>query len=125
MSLCDIMHKLMIGVEMNGSRLDEEAIAEYFIQSGLSLDDDFIFQEDLKIEYFVIDKSNYAMFKEYNNIDFFTSHVIGFLRSLSSDDKIVVQEDDGSGRTDDEDILFAGNVSAFLQNWDTMGEGEE
>lgn len=119
------MNKLTIGVEMSGSRLDEDAIAEYFLESGLSLDDDFIFQEDLKIEYFVIDKSNYAMFKEYNNIDFFTSHMIGFLRSLSSDDKIVVQEDDGSGRTDDEDIIFAGKVSAFLQNWDTTGGEEE
>ena len=76
-----------------------------------SCDDDYFFlNEENKFEYFIIERSNYAVFKEYHNNDFFTTHVIDFLRTLESNGKIIVQEDDGSGKTDDEDILFTGKI---------------
>ena len=122
---CDIMNRLMIGVEMLESQLDEERVAEYFSSvDGLEMNDDYIFSGDSKIEYFVVEKANYAVFKDINNNEFFTNHVIGFLRNLNSKDKVLVQEDDGSGRTDEEDIIFTGKVSDFLSLWDEM-EGEE
>ena len=122
---CDIMNRLMIGVEMLESQLDEERVAEYFSNvDGLEMNDDYIFSGDSKIEYFVVEKANYAVFKDINNNEFFTNHVIGFLRNVNSKDKVLVQEDDGSGRTDEEDIIFTGKVSDFLSLWDEM-EGEE
>ena len=119
------MNRLMIGVEMLESQLDEERVAEYFSNvDGLEMNDDYIFSGDSKIEYFVVEKANYAVFKDINNYEFFTNHVIGFLRNVNSKDKVLVQEDDGSGRTDEEDIIFTGKVSDFLSLWDEM-EGEE
>lgn len=119
------MNRLMIGVEMVESQFDEERIAEYFSSiEGLEMNDDYIFSGDSKIEYFVVEKANYAVFKDINNNEFFTNHVIGFLRNVDSQDKVLVQEDDGSGRTDDEDIIFTGKVSDFLTVWDDT-DGEE
>lgn len=120
------MNRLMIGIEMEGiAHLSEELVLDFFSNCGLDCDDDYLYQGDSKFEYFVIDRSNYAVFKEETNVEFFTTHVIDFLRTLNGDGKILVQEDDGSGQTDDEDILFTGKISAFLTHWDSMGEGEE
>ena len=86
---CDIMNRLMIGVEMLESQLDEERVAEYFSSvDGLEMNDDYIFSGDSKIEYFVVEKANYAVFKDINNNEFFTNHVIGFLRNVNSKDKV-------------------------------------
>lgn len=122
------MHRLMIGIEMDGIQdLEEDAILDFFKQERkLNCDDDYFFlNEENKFEYFIIERSNYAVFKEYYNNDFFTTHVIDFLRTLESNGKIIVQEDDGSGKTDDEDILFTGKISAFLNHWDSIGDGDE
>ena len=66
------------------------------------------------------------MFKDINNNEFFTNHVIGFLRNVNSKDKVLVQEDDGSGRTDEEDIIFTGKVSDFFlfgMKWKVKNDG--
>ena len=44
------MNRLMIGVEMLESQLDEERVAEYFSNvDGLEMNDDYIFREILKL----------------------------------------------------------------------------
>ena len=115
------MHKLMIGIESIGD-VSEESIFEYFTGKNLSKDDDYIYEGKIKFEYFVVEKAKYTVFKEYNDIDFFTTHVIDYLRTINEEDKVFVQEDDGSGRVDEDGVLFNGSVKSFIKFWDNLGE---
>jgi len=115
------MNKLMIGIEKTG-KVSEQEIFDYFTAKGLNKDDDFIFEGENKFEYFVVEKAHYIVFKEFNDIEFFTHNVIEYIRTLNEVDKIFVQEDDGSGRVDIEDVLFSGSASSFITFWDNIGE---
>jgi hypothetical protein len=115
------MNKLMIGIERK-SDFSEESIFEYFVKRDLDKDDDYIYHADNKFEYFVVEKANYIVFKEYNNLNFFTTHVIDYLRTLPNEDTVFIQEDDGSGRVEMDAVLFSGSVESFIKFWDNLGE---
>lgn len=115
------MIKLMIGIEFS-ENLSEKEICSFFTERGLSKDDDYFYQGDNKFEYFVMEKAKYMVLKENNSVDIFTDNVIEYIRTLSPNVKIFVQEDDGSGITDDEDIIFNGTAKSFIEHWDSLGD---
>ena len=119
--LSGFMNKLMIGIEFL-EEFSENDIESFFSDKGLDKDDDYFYKGENKFEYFFMEKAKYVVLKEHNNIDFFTENSIEYIRTLSSDVKVFVQEDDGSGKTIDEDIIFNGTAVSFVKHWDSLGE---
>ena len=83
--------------------------------------DDFIEHNslDAKFGYTIFEKMDYIVFREENNIDFFTTHVIKYIRTLVDTDTITVKENE-----DDSDFIFVGSAPEFIEFWDSMGEEE-
>ena len=113
---------MFVGIQANeGHPITEETIIEFFCKEGHSVDDDFIYQENEtgnKIEYFNADKANYTIFKEVDNLDFFTDNVILFLKSHPNG-TITVKDDE-----DEDEFLYIGNIKQFLKVWRNDLDGE-
>jgi|TARA_B100001094_G_scaffold322501_1_gene371940 hypothetical protein len=87
----------------------------------LCMTDDFIEHNslDAKFGYTIFEKMDYVVFREENSIDFFTTHVIKYIRTLKDTDTITVKENE-----DDSQFMFVGSATEFIEFWDSMGEEE-
>ena len=48
----------------------------------------------MKFGYTIFEKMDYVVFREENSIDFFTTHVINYIRTLQDTDTITVKENE-------------------------------
>jgi len=114
---------MFVGIQANeGHPITEETIVEFFCKEGYSVDDDFIYQKEnevsKKFEYFNADEANYTIFKEVDDLDFFTDNVILFLNSHPNG-TITVKDDE-----DEDEFLYIGNIKQFLKIWRNDLDGE-
>jgi len=110
----------MIGIQRPTETIERENdVLSHF--DGLFMTDDYISHPSLddKIGYSIFEKMDYIIFREENSIAFFTTHVIGYIRTLNDTDTITVKENE-----DDSDFIFVGSATAFIEFWDAMGEEE-
>jgi hypothetical protein len=111
---------LMIGIQRPSDSINSENdVLSNF--DGLFMTDDFIEHNssDDKFGYSIFEKLDYVVFREENSIDFFTTNVIKYIRTLNDTDTITVKEND-----DDSEFIFIGSATAFIEFWDNMGEEE-
>jgi len=111
---------LMIGIQRPSDSINSENdVLSNF--EGLFMTDDFIEHNslDAKFGYTIFEKMDYIVFREENNIDFFTTHVIKYIRTLFDTDTITVKENE-----DDSHFIFVGSAPEFIEFWDSMGEEE-
>ena len=109
---------LMIGIQRPTDAIDmENDVLSFF--DGLSISDDYIEHDKVKFGYTIFEKMDYVVFREENSIDFFTTHVINYIRTLQDTDTITVKENE-----DDSDFMFVGSATEFIEFWDGMGEEE-
>jgi len=111
---------LMIGIQRPTDTIqDENDVLSNF--DGLFMSDDFIEcnTSDAKFGYTIFEKMDYIVFREENSIDFFTTHVIKYIRTLVDTDTITVKENE-----DDSHFIFVGSAPEFIEFWDSMGEEE-
>lgn len=111
---------LMIGIHRPTESIqDEKDVLSNF--DGLCISDDFIEcnDSDSKFGYIIFEKLDSIIFLEENSIDFFTTHVIKYIRTLVDTDTITVKENE-----DDSDFIFVGTAPEFIEFWDSMGEEE-
>ena len=71
-----------------------------------------------KFEYFSAEEANYTIFKEVDDLDFFTDNVILFLNSHPNG-TITVKDDE-----DEDEFLYIGNIKQFLKIWRNDLDGE-
>ena len=111
---------LMIGIQRPTDAIEKENDVLSFF-NGLFFTDDYIEDNttDEKFGYSIFEKMDYIVFHEENSIDFFTTHVIKYIRTLKDTDTITVKEND-----DDADFVFIGSATEFIEFWDSMGEEE-
>lgn len=111
---------LMIGIQRPTDTIQSENDVLVNFDS-LLLTDDFIEHNssDVKFGYTIFEKMDYIVFREENNIDFFTTHVIKYIRTLFDTDTITVKENE-----DDSHFIFVGSAPEFIEFWDSMGEEE-
>ncbi len=103
---------MFVGIQAKEEHpITEEIIIDFFKQKGFDADEDYIFQDDLKFEYFSAEEANYTIFKEHNDLDFFTDNVIQFLNEFSNG-TITVKDDE-----DEDEFLYIGNIKQFLKIW--------
>ena len=103
---------MFVGIQGDeGHIITEESILAYFTEKGLFSDEEYIMKEGKKFSYFSADKANYTIFKDINDLDFFTENVIDFLTEHPHG-KITVQDDD----TEDQ-FLYIGDIKKFLKIW--------
>lgn len=108
---------MMIGLQMDANDgMDESAILSFFANDGLTHDDDYLFNGPQRFSYFVAEDANYLIFKEDNDLDFFTDSVMKYLKSLNSG-KITVRDEESE---EDDGYLFIGSVKEFVKIWDGM-----
>jgi len=108
---------MMIGLQMDENEgMDESAILSFFSNDGLSHDDEYLFDGVQRFSYFVAEDANYLIFKEDNDLDFFTDSVMKYLKSLNSG-KITVRDEESD---EDDGYLFIGSVKEFVKIWDGM-----
>jgi hypothetical protein len=110
----------MIGIQRPSDSINSENdVLSNF--EGLFMTDDFIEHNslDAKFGYTIFEKMDYIVFREENNIDFFTTHVIKYIRTLFDTDTITVKENE-----DDSHFIFVGSAPEFIEFWDSMGEEE-
>jgi hypothetical protein len=111
---------LMIGIQQSKDNpANESKILSYFESIGYKYDDDFIFSEEGKMGYLIMDKVNYIVFREEDNVGIFTNSVLSFIRTLTEFDTITVKENE-----DDAEFIFVGTATEFVAYWDEMGEEE-
>jgi len=110
----------MIGIQRPTDAIEKENDVLSFF-NGLFFTDDYIEDNttDEKFGYSIFEKMDYIVFHEENSIDFFTTHVIKYIRTLKDTDTITVKEND-----DDADFVFIGSATEFIEFWDSMGEEE-
>ena len=108
---------LMIGIQRPSDSIKSESdVLSHFPPHN----DDYIFIKNEKIGYSIFEEVDYIVFREENNsIDFFTTHVINYIRTLKDTDTITVKENE-----EDSDFMFIGAATAFIEFWDNMGEEE-
>lgn len=107
---------LMIGIQRPSDSIESESdVLSHFPPHN----DDYIFIKNEKIGYSIFEKLDYVVFREENSIDFFTTYVIKYIRTLNDTDTITVKEND-----DDTEFIFIGSATAFIEFWDNMGEEE-
>jgi len=108
---------LMIGIQRPSDSINSESdVLSHFPPHN----DDYIFIKNEKIGYSIFEEVDYIVFREENNsIDFFTTHVINYIRTLKDTDTITVKENE-----EDSDFMFIGSATAFIEFWDNMGEEE-
>ncbi len=111
---------LMIGIQRPTDAIDRENDVLSFFD-GLFMTDDYIEDSntDEKFGYTIFEKMDYVVFREENSIDFFTNHVINYIRTLKDTDTITIKENE-----DDADFMFVGSATEFIEFWDSMGEEE-
>lgn len=111
---------LMIGIQRPTDAIEKENDVLSFFD-GLFFTDDYIEDNttDEKFGYSIFEKMDYIVFHEENSIDFFTTHVINYIRTLKDTDTITVKENE-----DDADFVFIGSATEFIEFWDGMGEEE-
>ena len=111
---------LMIGIQRPSNSINSEndVLSQF---SSLVLTDDYIEHNSLddKFGYTIFEKLDYIVFHEENSIDFFTTHVINYIRILKDTDTITIKENE-----EDSDFMFIGSATAFIEFWDNMGEEE-
>lgn len=109
---------MMIGVQAsdNGTMIEKDVLS-HFIELGLSHDEDYVQKGQQRFSYFVAEDANYLIFREENDIDFFTENVISFLKSFDEEGKITVREED---EIEEDGYLFIGSVKQFLNVWDSV-----
>ena len=110
----------MIGIQRPTDTIqDENDVLSNF--DGLFMSDDFIEcnTSDSKFGYTIFEKMDYVIFREENSIDFFTTHVVKYIRTLVDTDTITVKENE-----DDSHFIFVGSAPEFIEFWDSMGEEE-
>ena len=107
----------MIGIQRPSDSINSESdVLSHFPPHN----DDYIFIKNEKIGYSIFEEVDYIVFREENNsIDFFTTHVINYIRTLKDTDTITVKENE-----EDSDFMFIGSATAFIEFWDNMGEEE-
>jgi len=120
---------LTIGIQRSEDvEIDEEEILAAYEKAGFKYDDDNIIVPTMnneKVEYFIIEKANYLIFREADSIDSFTAVVLPFIATLTDADQIIVKKDlEVPLRNDYDDCLFAGSATEFLAYWNEL-EGEE
>lgn len=111
---------LMIGIQRPTDSIQRENdVLTYF--EGLVMTDDYIENNnsDAKFGYTIFEKMDYVVFREENSIDFFTTHVVKYIRTLKDTDTITVKENE-----DDSEFMFVGSATEFIEFWDNMGEEE-
>ena len=109
---------LMIGIQRPTDTIQSEKdVLSNF--DGLSITDDYIENDKIKFGYTIFEKMDYVVFREENSIDFFTTHVIKYIRTLKDTDTITVKENE-----DDSEFMFVGSATEFIEFWDGMGEEE-
>ena len=108
---------LMIGIQRPSDSIKSESdVLSHFPPHN----DDYIFIKNEKIGYSIFEEVDYIVFREEDNsIDFFTTHVINYIRILKDTDTITVKENE-----EDSDFMFIGSATAFIEFWDNMGEEE-
>lgn len=114
---------MFVGIQANEEHpITEEKIINFFCKEGYSVDEDFIYQEKTevskKFEYFSAEEANYTIFKEVDDLDFFTDNVILFLNSHPNG-TITVKDDE-----DEDEFLYIGNIKQFLKIWRNDLDGE-
>jgi hypothetical protein len=111
---------MFVGIQAEeGHNITEESILAFFTERGLFSDEEHIMKEGKKFSYFSADKANYTIFKEINDLDFFTENVIDFL-TAHPHGKITVQDEyDGEN-----EFLYIGNIKQFLKVWRNDLDGE-
>ena len=108
----------MIGIQRPTDTIQSEKdVLSNF--DGLSITDDYIENDKIKFGYTIFEKMDYVVFREENSIDFFTTHVIKYIRTLKDTDTITVKENE-----DDSEFMFVGSATEFIEFWDGMGEEE-
>jgi hypothetical protein len=121
---------LTIGIQRGeDAEIDEEEILAAYEKAGFKHDEDNIIVptiNDERVGYFIIEKSNYIIFREEDSIESFTAVVIPYIATLTDADQIIVKEDpkDVRLRNDYDDCLFTGSATEFLAYWNEL-EGEE
>ena len=111
---------LMIGIQRSDKYPTKESeILSYFEKIGYSYNDDFIFNDNGKIGYLIMDDVNYIVFREEDSVRAFTDSVITYIRTLTEFDTVTIKENE-----DDDDFVFVGNAAEFISYWDEMGEEE-
>ena len=112
---------LMIGIQQSKDNpANESKILSYFESIGYNHDDDYIFNEQGKMGYLIMDNVNYIVFREEDNVGIFTNSSLSYIRTLTEFDTITVKENE-----DDAEFIFVGTASEFVTYWDEMGEEEE
>lgn len=111
---------LMIGIQQSEDNpANESKILSYFESIGYNHDDDYIFNEQGKMGYLIMDNVNYIVFREEDNVSIFTNSSLSYIRTLTEFDTITVKENE-----DDAEFIFVGTASEFVTYWDEMGEEE-
>ncbi len=111
---------LMIGIQRPTDTIQSENdVLNNF--DGLFMTDDYIEHNssDAKFGYSIFEQMDYIVFREENSIDFFTTHVVKYIRTLMDTDTITVKENE-----DDAEFIFVGSATEFIEFWDSMGEEE-
>ena len=111
---------LMIGIQQSKDNpANESKILSYFESIGYKHDDDYIFNEQGKMGYLIMDNVNYIVFREEDHVGIFTNSSLSYIRTLTEFDTITVKENE-----DDAEFIFVGTASEFVTYWDEMGEEE-
>ena len=122
------MTALVIGIERGpDNTVSEDEILSFFDEQGLDHDDDFIFSEDARFGYFIIEKANYLIFRQVDGLSLFTDAVVRYIRTLNDSDCVVVKEESEEvvSFNSDDNTLFRGSATAFVGFWDTLDNGGE
>ena len=121
------MSALVIGIERGpDNTVSEDEILSFFDGQGLKHDDDHIISDDSCFGYFIIEKANYIIFRQVNDIGLFTDMVVRYIRTLDDSDCVVVKEENEEvvSFNNDDNTVFLGSATSFVGFWDTLGDEE-